>query len=166
MVAVCSGIECNSLFVSFVYDTTLTCKWKLIFKWKDEQLDSLWKRGQSPIGIGRSQKMHTDESTERFDRSAICSRMFPNRSFFVVLRFCRLILLHCSFSSSIAKQIHLPIQFLFVINLGCFHTQVLCNMSFSPLHCLLSLRSLESFHRVRSVSKLNVHSNKELKSRK
>ena len=109
--------------------------------------------------------MHTDDSAQRFYRSAIWSRMFPNGSFFVVLRSCRLILVHCSFYSSIAKQIHPPIQFLLAINLGCFHTQVLCNMSFSPLHCLLCLRSLESFHRMRSVSKLimfTVH--KELKS--
>ena len=118
-----------------------------------------------PIGVGRSQKRHTEESAERFYRSTICSTMFPNGSFFVVLRSCRLILVHCSFSSSIAKQIHPPIQFLLAINLGCFHTQVLCNVSFSPLHCLSSLRSLESFHRMRSVSKLimfTVH--RELKS--
>ena len=101
----------------------------------NEQLDSTGKRGQSPIG---SQKMHTDDSAQRFYRSAIWSRMFPNGSFFVVLRSCRLILVHCSFSASIAKQIYLPIQFLLVINLGCFHIEVLCNMSFSPLHCLLS----------------------------
>ena len=109
-------------------------KSKLILKWKDEHLDSLWKRGQSPIEVGRSQKRHTEESSERFYRSTICSIMFPNGSFFVGLRSCRLILVHCSFSSSIAKQIHLPIQFLLAINFGGFHTQVLCNMSFSPQH--------------------------------
>ena len=45
-------------------------------------------------------------------------------------------------------------EVLLAINLGCFHTQVLCNVTFSPLHCLSSLRSLESFHKMRSVSKL------------
>ena len=64
---------------------------------------------------------------------------------FVVLRSDRLRLVHCNFSSSIAKQIHLPIQFVvakqshlpiqFVFaNLGCFSSQVLCNMAFFTIH--------------------------------
>ena len=52
---------------------------------------------------------------------------------FVVLRSDRLRLVHCNFSSHIAKQIHLPIQFVVAI-LGCFPSQVLCNMSFSPFY--------------------------------
>ena len=52
---------------------------------------------------------------------------------FVVLRSDRLRLIHCNFSSSIAKKIHLPIQFV-VANIGCFPSQVLCNMSFPPFY--------------------------------
>ena len=54
-------------------------------------------------------------------------------------------LVHCNFSSSIAKQFHLPIQFvaakqihlpiqLVIANLGCFPSQVMCNMSFFTIH--------------------------------
>ena len=75
-----------------------------------------------------------------------------------MLRSDRLRLVHCNFSSSIAKQIHLPIQFVvakqihlpiqFVIaNLGCFPSQVMCNMSFFTIHSL-SFKILESFYRM------------------
>ena len=64
-----------------------------------------------------------------------------------MLRSDRWRLVHCNFSSSIAKQIHLPIQFVvakqihlpiqFVFaNLGCFSSQVLCNMAFFTIHSL------------------------------
>ena len=77
-------------------------------------------------------------------------------SIFVVLRSDRLTLVHCNFSSSIAKQIHLPIQFVvakqihlaiqFVIaNLGCFPNQVLCNMFFFTIHSFIILQNSGKF---------------------
>ena len=93
----------------------------------------------------------------------------------VLLRSDRLRLVHCSFSSNIAKQIHLPIQFvvakqihlpiqLVIANLGCFfQSGPVQYVLFLHSFVLLSFKILECCYRmIVSVSKLllfTVHSN-------
>ena len=85
-------------------------------------------------------------------------------SIFVVLRSDRLRLVPCNFSSSIAKQIHFPVQ-LVIANLGCFPSQVLCNMFFFTIHSFVILQNSGKFLRndCISIETHLVHSTQQLK---
>ena len=83
-----------------------------------------------------------------------CRRCFQMDHFRVVLRSDRLRLVHCNFSSSIAKQLHLPIQFVVAKQIHIPIQFVVANLvrccAICPfhhsMHRLLSFKNLECFH--------------------
>ena len=141
---------CSSKFLSLSYDLTLpivgstfqlTGRHDVIRSSRSEEILAA-SQGSSTSGSNAYFlfTLHDPKSAESGHQQ------LTTRLSLCILDMCAgLRLVHCNFSSSIAKQFHLPIQFvaakqihlpiqLVIANLGCFPSQVMCNMSFFTIH--------------------------------